>query len=319
MYNYKSKHTPQLMIFYKSSLLIVLHIFLITISYESFSQQNLAEKLGHPSNSKLLIIHADDLGVSHSENIASFKAMENGSVNSASVMMPTPWVLEAAEYAKKNPDTHDFGLHLVLTAEWKNYRWGPVASISEVPSLINEHGYFHEACTTTVEPKEVEKELKAQIDRAYAMGFNPTHLDSHMGCLFFSNPEVLEVYLKLGQEYKLPVLVGKGIPESLLKKYNIKVVVDGFFTIGKGEYENGSSAYYTNVIKSLKPGLSTILIHTAYNNEEMKGMTIYHPDWGDEWRQRDFDFFMSDTCKELLEEQKIVLVTWREIKEALYD
>lgn len=305
--------------FYKRTLLIVFPVFLIAISSKTFSQQNLAEKLGYPANSKLLIIHADDLGVSHSENLASFMAIENGSVNSASVMMPTPWVLEVVEYVKSNINTHDFGLHLVLTAEWKNYRWGPVASINEVPSLINEHGYFHEACTPSVSPKEVEKELRAQIDRAYAMEFKPTHLDSHMGCLFFSNPQVLEVYLKMGQEYKLPVLVGKGIPESLIKKYDVKVVVDHFYTISITEFKSGLSAYYTNVIKSLKPGLSTILIHPAYNNEEMKGVTIDHPDWGSEWRQKDFDFFMSDECEELLEEQKIVLVTWREIKKALYD
>jgi len=101
---------------------------IIGITTVLFSQENVATKLGYPEDSKLLIIHADDLGVSHSENMASIEAIENGSVNSASVMMPTPWVLEVANYAKSNPATHDFGLHLVLSSEWKNYKWGPVSS-----------------------------------------------------------------------------------------------------------------------------------------------------------------------------------------------
>ncbi|TXG34726.1 polysaccharide deacetylase family protein [Seonamhaeicola maritimus] len=300
-------------------IIIILQFLLIIGAWDSFSQQNLAEKLGYPRNSKMLIIHADDLGVSHSENMASFEAIENGFVNSASVMMPTPWVLEAVEYVKKNPSTHDFGLHLVLTSEWKNYRWGPVSSINEVPSLINKHGYFHNACSPSVKPEDVEQELRAQIDRAYAMGLNPTHLDSHMGCVFFISTEVLEVYLSMGQQYNLPVLVGSRIPKALIIKYDVKVIVDEILGMSEDEYNNGPSAYYVNALKSLKPGLSTILIHPAYNNEEMKGMTVDHPDWGSEWRQKDFDFFMSDTCKKLLEEEKIVLVTWREIKEALYD
>jgi len=80
------------------------------------------------------------------ENLASFKAIENVSFNSASVMMLTPWVLEVAEYAKAPPKTHDFGLHLVLTSEWKNYRWGPVSSSDKVPSLLGDHGYFLADC-----------------------------------------------------------------------------------------------------------------------------------------------------------------------------
>ena len=99
---------------YKNSLISAI----LLIGFMVKAQDNLASKLGLPKNAKMLIIHADDLGVAHSENMASFKAIENGSVNSASVMMPTPWVMEVAEYAKSYPDTHDFGLHLVLSSEW---------------------------------------------------------------------------------------------------------------------------------------------------------------------------------------------------------
>ncbi|SNR38021.1 polysaccharide deacetylase family protein [Lutibacter flavus] len=290
----------------------------ILIAFSVKAQDNIATKLGYAANAKLLIIHADDLGVSHSENMASIEAIENGSVNSASLMMPTPWVLEVANYAKKNATTHDFGLHLVLSSEWKNYRWGPVSSIEKVPSLINEFGYFHEGCTPTVNVKEVEVELKAQIDRAYSMGFEPTHLDSHMNCLFQSE-ELIEVYLKMGKLYKLPVLATKqAVPEELLRKYDIQILLEEVLTIMPEEYIKGPEDYYINAIKNLKPGLSTFLIHTAYNNDEMKGMNIDNTEWGNEWRQKDFDFFTSDTCKNILKEENIILVTWRQVKDAFY-
>lgn len=281
------------------------------------AQENVATKLGLPEDAKMLIIHADDLGVAHSENIASFKAIENGSVNSASVMMPTPWVMEVANYAKAHADSHDFGLHLVLSSEWKNYRWGPVSSIDQVPSLINEHGYFHPDCQAGIDIKEAEMELRAQIDRAYAMGLIPTHLDSHMGCLFQSQ-ELIEVYLKMGQEYKLPVLITKEYPLELLEKYDVKVVLEDALTILPDQYAKGSEDYYIDAIKNLKPGLSTFLIHTAYDNDELKAMTIDHPEWGNEWRQKDYDFFTSDTCAKILKEEHIHLVTWRQLKEAFY-
>ena len=293
------------------------HIALLLSIWSFHAQENLSTQLGYDADARLLIIHADDLGVSHSENIASFEAIENGSVNSASVMMPTPWVLEVAEYAKAHPDTHDFGLHLVLTSEWKNYRWGPVSSIDKVASLLGDHGYFLADCSSSIKIEEAETELRAQIDRAYAMGLVPTHLDSHMGCLFQSN-ELLELYLKMGQEYRLPVLVTADIPAELLKKYDVKAVLTDALTIMPDEYAKGVEEYYSNAIRNLKPGVSTLLIHTAYDNEEMKGMNIDHPEWGNEWRQRDFDFFTSDACKSLLKSEKIELVTWRQIKEALY-
>jgi predicted glycoside hydrolase/deacetylase ChbG (UPF0249 family) len=292
-------------------------VLYINLSIISNAQSNIAVQLGYPEDSKLLIIHADDLGVSHSENIASIEALENGSVNSASVMMPTPWVMEVADYAKKNPDTHDFGLHLVLSSEWKHYKWGPVSSRDKVPSLINEHGYFHEACIPDLNLIEVETELKAQIDRAYAMGLEPTHLDNHMRCLVQSQ-ELLEIYLKMGQLYNLPVFISFEITEKLKKKYDVQVTVDAAYTLTPEEYVKGTNQYYINIIKNLKPGLSTLIIHTAYDNEEMKGMNIDHPDWGNEWRQKDFEFFTSELCRKTLEEENIKLVTWRQIKEVFY-
>src|SRR6476660_134410 len=166
--------------------------------------RTIAERLGHPKNAKLLILHADDLGVAHSENAASFDALDKGAINSASVMMPTPWVTEVVEYTKKKPNA-DIGLHLTFTSEWKKYRWGGLAPRDQVPSLYDPDGTFPQLTKTFVaraKVGEVEKELRAQVERAYADGLKPTHLDSHMTALF-STPELFRMYVGVAREYKL--------------------------------------------------------------------------------------------------------------------
>jgi predicted glycoside hydrolase/deacetylase ChbG (UPF0249 family) len=116
-------------------------ILLITSPVSSsFAQtKTIAERLGYPRDSRLLIIHADDLAVAHSEDAASFDALDQHAVTSASIMVPCPWLTEVAAYAKAHPDA-DLGLHLTLTAEWKSYRWGPVESKDKVPSLLDPSG-----------------------------------------------------------------------------------------------------------------------------------------------------------------------------------
>lgn len=290
----------------------------------SSAQQTLQEKLGYAKDTKLLIIHADDLGVSHSENTASTFAMENGSVNSASIMVPCPWFPEIAAYTNTHPEA-DFGLHLTLTSEWKYFKWGSVAAKEKVPSLVNQYGFLYESVDSVHQigkTTEIEKELRAQIERAKHFGIDITHLDSHMGTLF-GKAAFLEVLLKLGREYKVPVMLCKA---ALQSAYNINldsfinskdVVLDMIFTANQQEYKNGMENYYPTVLKSLQPGVSIILLHAAYDDPEMQAVTIDHPDWGAAWRQADFNFFTSDTCKKLLQENNIRLITWREIRDKL--
>src|SRR5678816_2671707 len=134
--------------------------------------KTLAERLGHPRDSKLLILHADDLGVAHSVDAASFDALDRGAVSSASIMMPTPWVTEVAAYAKAHPNA-DLGLHLTLNSEWNTYRWGGLAPRDQTSSLHDPDGTMPrdpDVVWKRAKPEEVEKELRAQIDRAYAIG-----------------------------------------------------------------------------------------------------------------------------------------------------
>src|SRR6266513_1291902 len=160
--------------------------------------KTVAERLGYPTDSKLLIIHADDLSVAHSVDTASFDALDKKAVTSASIMVPCSWLTEVAWYAKDHPDA-DLGLHLTLTSEWKVDRWGPVESKDKVTSLLDPSGYLWTETLPAVrnlKPEEAERELRAQVERAVALGIRPTHLDSHMGVLF-STPELFAVYVKV--------------------------------------------------------------------------------------------------------------------------
>src|SRR5215203_5789146 len=183
-------------------LLLVAALMLLPL-IEARSQEttkSTAERLGYPRDAKLLIVHADDLGMTHSVNIATIKAFESGLVNSGSIMVPCPWLSEIATYARANPQA-DLGLHLTLTSEWTQFRWGPVSSRDRVASLLDKDGYFRlteSEAAASADPKQVELEIVAQIEKARALGIQPTHLDSHMGTLY-QNKTLFEVLLRVAR------------------------------------------------------------------------------------------------------------------------
>jgi chitin disaccharide deacetylase len=291
--------------------------FLLALT--TIAQQTLQERLGYSKNAKLLIVHADDLGVAHSEDNASFIALEKGSVSSASIMVPCPWLSEVAAYAATHPKA-DLGLHLTLTSEWNFYKWGPVADKQNVPGLVNRNGYFSSSVDSVIKSSnaiEVEKELRAQIEKAKLSGIDFTHLDSHMGTLY-SSKDYLQLLLKLGREYKVPVMLNKDVLAMSASSVNDKdVMLDNIYIESPQDYAKGTEVFYTNILQSLKPGVSEIIIHAAYDNSEMQAVTVDHPDYGASWRQADFNFFISETCKKLLQQNGIQLITWREIRDKI--
>ena len=282
------------------------------------ASKTLAERLGHAPDAKLLIVHVDDLGMAHSVNAASIKAFESGLVNSGSIMVPCPWFSEIAAYSRAHPEA-DLGLHLTLTSEWKFFRWGPVLSKDRVTTLLDAEGYLHPTeaiAASRADVREVEAEIRAQIERAKAFGIRPTHLDSHMGTLY-QNKALFETLLKVGRDNGLPVMVSKEwfarapfLP-SLLRPDDI--VLDRILDIGPNIPAERWDDYYTEAIKNLGPGVTQVIVHLAYDDEEMRATAIDHPDWGAGWRQRDFNFFTSEKFRRLLKEHDIKQVTWREL------
>ncbi len=236
---------------------------------------------------RFVIIHADDAGMSHSVNLGTIEGMEKGIVSSASIMVPCPWFKEFADYAKKNPD-RDYGIHLTLNSEWKNYRWGPVTSRDQVPSLVDRENYLWDnvgQVIAHVNVKDAEKELRAQIQRARKFGVPLSHLDTHMGAVI-SRPDLLEMYVNLGIEYELPVLFVANLDpkkygliaekaqelKSVLEKNGLPVLDDLVQFYGEPDYSKRKKRYL-ETLRALKPGVTQIIIHCGIDNQELQNIT----------------------------------------------
>jgi hypothetical protein len=279
------------------------------------------ERLGYPANARLLIIHADDLGMAHSVNRATFEALEKGWITSASILIPCPWLPEVAGWAGSHPDA-DLGIHLALNSEWTSYRWGPVSPRDKVTSLLDKQGYMPLLETEVAQQAripEVEMELRAQIERARGLGIRLTHFDTHMGSLTRS-PELVEAYRRAGREYKLPILMeraeGAHHPQGVAGIPN-DALVDQVVSIGPGVATKDWLAAYKQMLTPLPPGVYQMIVHLAYDDEEMRGATWDHPDWGAAWRQADFELVQNPEFRRFLREQGFVLVGWKDLARAL--
>ena len=280
------------------------------------------ERLGHPATARLLVIHADDLGMAHSVNRATFEALEQGLITSASILVPCPWFPDVARWARAHPDA-DLGIHLALNSEWNGYRWGPVHSAGDVPSLIDPQGYLPLTEAMVVEKAripEVERELRAQVDRARSAGIRLTHLDSHMATLFRSR-ELFDAYRRVGDSYGLPVLVERqgsrgGAQASWQPEPDPDALIDRVISIAPGIDRAGWMAAYERLLTPLAAGVYQLIVHLGYDDEEMRAVTQGHVDWGAAWRQSDLDLIRSAAFRQFLQQQGFVLVTWRELAAA---
>ena len=123
----------------KKNILLVL-MLIVFAGLPAFGQST-AQQLGYNANDKVILVHADDIGMSHSVNTATIEAFKRGAISSGSIMVPCPWFAEIAAHAREHPEL-DLGLHLTLTSEWKYFRWRPVAPPDKVRGLIDEEGYM---------------------------------------------------------------------------------------------------------------------------------------------------------------------------------
>ncbi len=300
---------------------VTILFLLSSLSSVMGQSKTIAERLGYPADSKLLIIHADDLAVAHSEDAASFDALDKGAVTSASIMIPCPWLTEVADYAKAHPDA-DLGLHLTLTSEWQTYRWGPIAPRDKVPSLLDASGYLWpetEPGKQHIKADEAEREIRAQIEHAVAMGIHPTHVDSHMGMLF-ERPDLFGVYVKVAREYKLPFLASldSNTPKELSSLISpTDVVINGVVMADPGIPANQWKDFYLNAVKNLKPGVTEFIVHLGHDDAELQAVTVGHPDYGSAWRQRDYEVMNSPEFKGALHANHVILVHWKDLKKLL--
>ncbi len=278
-----------------------------------------------PVAKRYVIIHADDAGMSHSVNRATIESMEQGIVSSASIMVPCPWFKEIAAYAKAHPEK-DFGIHLTLNSEWDNYRWAPVAGCDKVPSLCDKEGYLWggvPAVVANAKAEEVETELRAQVQRALDFGVPVTHLDTHMGAVV-SRPDLVEVYVKLGIEFGVPVFflrnLGREIPDERIRARATELVktldehklpvLDHMTQL----YTNGTvdekKAQYLKAIADSPPGVHYLILHCGYNDHELAAITT-----SSQLRDTDRVIFTDPAFIDAVQKTGIEIVTWKQVRE----
>ena len=287
-----------------------------------------AEKLGFPKGKKVLLMHMDDLGMCSEANDAGKFYIENDHILSGAVMMPCEYAVPFVEWVKNVPKA-DIGVHLTLTSEWKTWRWPPLTDAGEVPGLTDPNGKMWRSVQEVVmnaTPQEVETEIRAQIDKMVALGYRPTHIDTHMGTLYGS-PEFLKVFLKVAEEYKIPANAidlsnpkvaafysAEGYPVNdevigMLDNYNLPRL-DNFGSVPKGDTYEEVKLNFFKLVKAIEPGLTEIIFHPSFETGNMKTIT-------GSWQQRawEADMFADPEVISFFRENDIILTTWREIME----
>jgi len=280
----------------------------------------LAERLGYQATDILLIVNGDDAGMCHAANLATIECLEKGQMRCSTIMVPCPWFPEIAAYAKGHPEK-DFGVHLCHTAEWRKYRWGPVASRDKVPGLVDPQGYlWHDVPDVYAHatPEEALIEGRAQIQRALTSGVDVTHLDSHMGTLQL-DPRYVQAYLQLAAEFDLPVRMASqqtmarfGYPQLRDQFAARGIVFPDYFVYEELKDESKDvKGFWLEIVKRLKPGVTELYIHAALPTEELKAITGSWPT-----RSKEFEVFTHDEeMKKLVVERRIILLGYRPLRD----
>lgn len=285
-----------------------------------------AERLGYPAGKKVIMLHADDAGMSEEANIATKEMLLNGYIQSAAAMPPCPAFEDMIEWAKQHPEI-DLGLHLTLTSEWKTYRWPSVLPVDEVPGLIDNEGKLWRSVPEVVQnatPEEVEKEIRAQIEKSLAMGYRPDHIDTHMGTLY-GHPEFAKAFLTVAMEYGIPAnaidmsdslvlayykKAGYPITDELvawMSNYTLPKV-DNFTSAPSAKTYEEKVQAFKDLIKSLRPGLTEIIFHPSVGSENLKSIT-------GSWQQRiwEYEMFADPDLIQFFKDEGIIFTNWKEI------
>lgn len=323
----------------KSTLLAILFLLPCFLPAQP-ADSTYAERLGYPKGARVLILHVDDAGMSLESNEGAIAALTKGTATSVSVMMPCPWVPGFVKWLHQNP-TVDAGLHLTLTSEWDAYRWIPLAGRKAVPGLTDTTGCLWPGVAQVAahaSPDEIETEMTAQLDRARAMDFEPTHLDTHMGTVY-ATPAFLTRYIHLGIKNHLPVMLPGGHDKLIQKQTGLAdQQMASFRALGKTLWDAGlpvlddlhnfsydwkvpdsvarddkkldryRTAKYIDALNILQPGVTMMIMHCTDAGEHFTHISDSGP-----LRRGDMLAMMDPAFKKALKDQGIILTTWREL------
>lgn len=299
----------------KSISFLFLSLFVLASPIWAEEGKTLAESLGYPSDARVLIINADDYAMCHAENIATHRMLETGTVTSATMMVPCPWMLEAVQYVKDNNLTN-VGLHLTLTSEFRNYRWRPMSKSSFRRSTLTDRKGFFWPSSLEVELYgdilDIKREIRTQIQTVIDLGMEPSHIDSHMGSLygmFTMRSDILAVGLANSYEYGLPFRLPYMKEFEPFRKMGFALLDNLIYGLDPPEDPEERKKFYMDIIKEIPAGVNEIFIHPAIDNEESQHIT----GTSDE-RQSDMEIFMSQEMLDLIKKENIILISYEPLK-----
>jgi predicted glycoside hydrolase/deacetylase ChbG (UPF0249 family) len=284
-----------------------------------------AARLGWPADRRVVILHADDIGMCYEANQAAQSALAKGEYRSAAAMVPCPWFNEMAAWCVAHPE-HDVGLHITLTSEWKYYRWGPMAGREKVPGLVDPQGYlFREVAgvVRSAKAEEVAAEIRAQLARARQLGMQPSHIDTHMGTVY-ARHDYTKVYLQIAMEEQIPAMVIEMRPATIAKfrsqgypltdetarmqaSYTLPKL-DDFHSVGEGKTYEEKRQKFFDQLRLLPPGLHEIIFHPSVETEGLKKIT-------NSWQQRVWEnrLFTDPVVGQYIKDNEIIVTSWKQV------
>lgn len=281
---------------------------------------NVCALLGYDAGTRLLIIHADDMGTSHAANAAAFELMDLGAISCGSVVVPAPWFPETAARCGENPRA-DVGVHLTLTNEYAHYRWRALSDRAIAPGLYDPQGYQWRTAGDAarhVSAAEAEREFRAQVQAALDAGIDVTHVDTHMGTPLF--PQFIDAYIAVAVEFRLPMFVFQGLRASgeayarqleRLETMGMPVLSAAFYATTSLPRE-GKRQAYQRMFQALQPGLNHFLIHPALPTDEIAAIT---GDW--DQRAEDYRLFREGGLRAYAESAGARVIGYREVRDAM--
>lgn len=283
---------------------------------------SLAEWLGHPATTPLLIVHADDVGIARAENAATIEAFDRGAITSASVMIPCPYAAEFAAWARGRPRL-DIGVHLTLTSQ-ENVRWAPVAGAARVPSLVDANGMFPVRfdASRPMDVRELEIEIRAQVARARELGFDLTHLDGHQHIVQLRSAEAFGALARVSRDERLPFR----FPRAWLKRApwgastfgTLTVPEERMIAIGpRDATDDRWTDWYAAQVSAIPAGMSELFVHVGKPDDELRHVVPDTAHWGSAWRGRDLAAVESPELARAVREVGAVRIGWRAVKDYL--
>jgi chitin disaccharide deacetylase len=288
------------------------------------------KKLGFSNSDRVVIFHADDIGVCQASVDAYADLLDFGLLSSAATMVPCGWFPAVAAFCRDHQEHPrlDMGIHLTLTSEYDTLRWGPISTRQATSGLLDEEGYFHRTSAAVQEranPVAVAQELEAQIEQALAAGVRPTHIDTHMGTVF--HPKFLSSYVELAQRYRVVAFIPRWDEVRLQQVgYDAEAIAqivrilqqseaDGMPLVDEVigmplEIGHDRMGHIKHVLENLAPGITHFIIHPVRDTPEVHPMTA-------SWPQRvdDRALFLSDELRTFVQQQGIHVIGYRALQE----